>query len=160
MNARGLLWGDGAFASLVLYTAFYGWAATLVGWTTCLFVGLALRRWRIAGGCALLGLLPALYILALVLLASVPDRDIAHLPVSDPAILVVLAGLVLATLACPVATAFVAWRELRTRPCSEQSKVRSPPIAEIQGVRCHPKASGSVPCAATPQTPQPASAGR
>ena len=124
MNASGLLWGDGAFASLVLYTAFYGWAATLVGWTICLFVGIALRKWRVAGGCALLGLFPALYVLALILLASVPDRNIAHLPVSDTAILVVLFGMVLATLACPVAAAVVAWRELRMRRRSEQSKFR------------------------------------
>ena len=110
MNASGLLWGDAAFVSLILYSAFYGWAATLVGWATCLFVGIAHRKWRVAGVCALLGFLPALYILALVLLASVPDPNIALLPASDILTLVVPGGMVLAIFACPVAAAIMALR--------------------------------------------------
>ena len=106
MNASGLLWDDGALASFFLYLFWGGWAATLGGWATCLFVGIARRRWRLAGGCALLGLLPVLYIYTLGFLA----RGVGSPPHSNIAFLVVLGGMVLATLACPIAAAITAWR--------------------------------------------------
>ena len=106
MNASGLLWDDAALASVFLYLFWGGWAATLAGWATCLFVGIARRRWRVAGGCALLGLLPTLYIFALGFLA----RNVGSPPYSNIAFLVVLGGMVLATLACPIAAATIAWR--------------------------------------------------
>jgi len=124
LNASGLLWGDAAFASLVLYSAFFGWAATLVGWATCLFIGFAHRKWRAAGGCALLGFLPALYIVALFLLASAPDTGIAHLPASDILTLVVMGGMVVAILACPVAAGIMTLREFRARSRREPGDVR------------------------------------
>jgi hypothetical protein len=124
VNSSGMLWSDGLIVSLVLYSVFYGWAATLVGWTICLFVGIAHRRWRAAAGCALLGLLPALYMLALVLLASAPDRNITHLSGSDTALLVVSSGMALAILACPVAAAILAWRGFRARSHIELRNAR------------------------------------
>lgn len=106
MNASGLLWDDGALASFFLYVFWGGWAATLAGWATCLFVGIARRRWGVAGGCALLGLLPALYIFTLSFLA----RSVGSPPYSSIAFLVVMGVMVLATLACPIAAATIAWR--------------------------------------------------
>lgn len=106
MNASGLLWDDGALASFFLYLFWGGWAATLAGWVTCLFIGIARRRWRAAGGCALLGLLPALYVVSLAFLA----RSVGSPPYSNVAFPVVMGGMVLATLACPVAAMIVAWR--------------------------------------------------
>lgn len=119
-----MLWSDGLIVSLVLYSVFYGWAATLLGWTICLFVGIAHRRWRMAVGCALLGLLPALYMLALILLASAPDPKLAHLTGSDTAHLAVSGGMILAILACPVAAAIMAWRGFLARSHIEPGNVR------------------------------------
>ena len=106
MNASGLLWDDGALASFYVYLFWGGWVATLAGWATCLFVGIVRRRWGVAGGCALLGVLPALYILALVFLA----RSVGSPPSSNIAVLVVLGGMVLATLAGPISAAVMVWR--------------------------------------------------
>ncbi len=106
MNASGLLWDDGVLASLFLYLFWGGWFATLAGWAISLFIGVAQGRWRAAGGCALLGLLPGLYVLVLVLLA----RSVGGPPASNIAFLSVLAGMLLAILACPVAAVVTVWR--------------------------------------------------
>lgn len=110
MNASGLLWSDTALVCFFLYV-FGGWGFTLAGWAACLFIGVARGRWRIAGGCALLGFLPTLYLMALLLLAN----SFAEPASSDVAFLALLGGMVLATLACPVVAAVVAWRG-RSRP--------------------------------------------
>ena len=115
MNFSGLLWSDGLFVCLILYGGLYGWVVTLAGWAICLFTGIAYGRWRAAVGCALLGLLPALYIIALFALASFPERKIALVPASAVASLVMLAGMVIAIFACPLAAVSMAWREHRAR---------------------------------------------
>ena len=110
MNASGLLWSDTALVCFFLYV-FGGWAFTLAGWAACLYIGFGQRRWRIAGGCALLGFLPTLYQMAVLLLAN----SFAEPASSDFAFLLLLSGMVLATLACPVVAVVLAWRG-RSRP--------------------------------------------
>lgn len=106
MNSTGLFWDDGLMASFFLYLFWGGWVATIAGWAVCLFVGLAHGRWRVAGGCALLGLLPSLYVLVLGVLA----RSVVSPPYSNLAFLAVMGGMVLATLACPITATVMAWR--------------------------------------------------
>jgi len=110
LNASGLLWSDTALVCFFLYV-FGGWAFTLAGWAACLFIGFGQRRWRSAGGCALLGLLPTAYLIALLILAA----SFTEPEYSDLAFLSLLGGMGLATFACPVVAGVLAWRG-RSRP--------------------------------------------
>lgn len=109
MNATGLLWDDGVLVCFFLYVFAGGWVVTLLGWGGCLFIGIVRRRWRAAAALALLGLLPALYISVLGLLAL----TVRNPPPSDLATMTILGGMVLATSACPVAAAVAVRRTAR-----------------------------------------------